>query len=115
METNSQLVATVKPKSWNRYQKIHYLTISNIKTHLFSSNTQKFHKDHLICCYQSFHAKSGSVFICIQSNQVRLVGDWCLLLMMKVIDSVIVFPPLRRPLDYYTMELSEHAEGLSDL
>lgn len=22
---------------------------------------------------------------------------------------------LRRPLDYYTMELSEHAEGLSDL
>lgn len=46
---------------------------------------------------------------------MRLVGDWCLLLMMKVIDSVIVFAPLRRPLDYYTMELSEHAEGLSDL
>lgn len=38
-----------------------------------------------------------------------------LLLLMKVIDAAIGFPHLRRPLDYYTMELSEHAEGLSDL
>lgn len=28
---------------------------------------------------------------------------------------IVVASLLRRPLDYYTMELSEHAEGLSDL
>lgn len=35
--------------------------------------------------------------------------------MMKAIDALFVLPCPRRPLDYYTMELSEHAEGLSDL
>lgn len=35
--------------------------------------------------------EGGRVFICIQSNQGRLVADWCLLLVMKVMDAVIVF------------------------
>lgn len=45
----------------------------------------------------------------------QLPGNYCLNVYTRVSFVNVVVFILRRPLDYYTMELSEHAEGLSDL